>query len=1008
MNKLWNKSICAILAVALTLPMGTVFGDNSTLEVLVPQFTPPALSTEAPKVILGYNKGKELINNTSYTDLNNNTFLKDISKISAMGVVRRYGAKTYRPGSAITGYEAITMLVQARGREAAVQRRVAAASTGLNAAALQALYNAEYAREALTLNIVPAAEQIDLDKAVNREKLAVWSARTINLQPDNNDLTGIFTFKDAASISPQYRSQIEAIVAEKLFYERNDGNFKPKSTMTRGEFANTLNLMSDRFMTNLGTTSEYGLVIGKKATTETLAGVKLTKTIYTVKSVDGKLNQLVYQYNPKTRVTNDWATYKNGKVGSSSQLAIGDEISYLMKNNQVYYAEAINDDTLLTKMVETADNSDGVAFHFGKVGTVTTKNRYENGKSIDTTLIRLKDFDGNLYDINIETNSGTGIRNDVVVFKNSSVGGTGLLKTGDNVEYYVKDNKTVLYMKVVPAISKNLAGTVRNVSYDETLKVNVLSLYDYNNNIVDFPIAQHAVILVNGNNGKLADLQRGVDVELVVKNGYITNVTSESVPENGGAIGEYEKMRSGSVYYVYADGLLIQLADGTRERYTVTSSTKLIKDGSSTALKNIKAGDQVKVYFSSIYSNAIAKVEVEGPERLVAQIYKGTIDEVNPTAGTITLKDPSVLKNANWAAVTDYLLEIPYTEKTGIYAGAEPVLPKDFAKYYKDKVAYVVVEANYGQETAIKINVRSGSELLVKSDTIKSLDTTLGSLELTSKENYNINDGTIIVNDGRLITPKQMTIKDNLYVVGDYYFGDKTASVIKVIGKSTDIFENLYIGTIYQVDYNSVIFENYAKVTNNAWSNVETAQSRRFYYTADTAITNVTTADSPVTIKPTEFFNKGFGESENLSTDGLGLKYERYYGVFVTNGSDVIYGINLRKKGLLKGQALDDNTTDETTIANSLNTTLKEMILTKGTISAIDTKWTRFQLTNSNDWSKSLSNWSVNQVDTYVKYEDTLVIKNGKVIAVTDIKEGDLVYVLRSKETALVIMVESN
>ena len=1008
MNRFWNKSICAVLAVALIVPTGVAFSDNSTLEVLVPQFIPPALSTEVPKVILGYNKGKSLVNNATYTDLNNNTFLKDITKISAMGIVRRYGAKTFRPGSAITGNEAITMLVQGRGREAAVQTRVTAASAGLNAAALQALYNAEYAREARTLNIVPIAEQIDLDKAVNREKLAVWSARAINLQPDNNDLTGVFTFNDSASISPQYRSQIEAIVAEKLFYPRNDGNFKPKATMTRGEFANTLNLMSDRFMTNLNTTTEFGLVIGKKITTETLAGVRLNKTIYTVKSVDGKLNQLVYQYNPKTKITNDWVTYKNGKVGSSSQLAIGDEISYLMKNNQVYYAEAINDDTLLTKMVETADNSDGVAFHFGKVGTVTKKNRYENGKNIDTSLIRLKDFDGNLYDLNIETNAATGIRNDIVVFKNNNVGGTGLLKTGDNVEYYVKDNKTVLYMKVVPAISKKLAGTVRNVAYDETAKMNVLSIYDYDNNISDYPIAQHAVILINGNNSKLTDIQRGVDVELVIKNGYITDVTSESVPENGGAIGDYEKMRTGTVYYVYSDGLLIQLADGTRERYTVTSGTKLIKDGAATALKNIKAGDQVKVYFSSIYTNAVAKVEVEGPERIISQVYKGTIDEVNPTAGTITLKDPYMLKNANWAVVDNYMLEIPYTEKTGIYAGSETVLPKDFSKYYKDMVAYVVVEANYGQETAVKVNIRSGSELLVKSDTIKSLDTTLGSLELTSKENYNINDGTIIINDGRLISANQMTVKDNIYVVGDYYFGDKTASIIKVIGKSQNIFDNLYIGTIYQVDYNSVIFKNYAKVTNNMWSSVETAQSRRFYYSADTTITNITTLDNGVIIKPTEFFNKGFGESENLSTDGLGLKYERYYGIFVTNGSDVIYGINLRKKGLVKGQALDDNTTDESTIALSLNSTLKDMTLTKGTVSAIDTKWTRFQITNSNDWSTSLSSWSVNQVDTYVKYDNTLVVKDNKVIDVKDIKAGDQIYILRNKEAAMVIMVESN
>ncbi len=1008
MNKLWNKGICGILAVALILPSGVAFGDNSTLEVLVPQFTPPALSTEAPKVILGYNKGTELLKDATYTDMTNNTFLKEVTKMSAMGVIRKYNSNTFRPASSITGNEAIAMLVKARGREAAVQRRVTAASTGLGAAALQGLYNAEYAREALTLNIVPLAEQVDLEKIVNREKLAVWAARTINLQADNNDLTGVFSFYDATSVSPQYRSQIEAMIAEKLIYLGNDGNFKPKAGMSRGEFAKTLEHMSERLMTNLSTTSEFGLIIGKKATTETLAGVKLTKTIYTVKSVDGKLNQLVYQYNPKTKVTNDWVTYKNRKISSSKQLLIGDEISYLMKNNQVYYAEAINDDTLLSKMVETTENSDGVTFHFGKVGTVTNKSRYENGKNIDTKLVRLKDFDGNLYDLNIETNPQTGVRNDVVVFKNNSVGGTGLLKEGDNVEYYVKDNKTMLYMKVVPVVNKNVTGTVRNVGYDEAAKMNTLSIYDYDNKISEYPVAQHALILINGNNAQLKDLQRGIDVEVVLKNGYITNVNSETVPENGGAIGDFEKMRMGSIYNIYSDGVLVQLNSGTRERYTITSSTKVIKDGVVTTLKALKPGDQVKLYFSSIYTNSVSKLEIEAAERLIKQIYKGTISDVNTTAGTMTLKDPYVLRNANWTAIDNYMLEIPYTEKTGIYAGSQVVRPKDFSQYYKDMAAYVVVEANYDAETAVKVNIRSGSELIVKNDTIDTLDTTLGSMELNNKENYALNEGTIIVNDGRLISPSQMNRLDNVYVVGDYFYGDKTASVVQVINKAQSIFENLYIGTIYRVDYSTVIFENYAKMTNNAWGAVETATSRRFYYTADTSITNVTVSDYPVAIKPTEFFNKGYGESENLSTDGLGLKYERYYGVFVTDGSDVIYGINLRKKGLIKGQPLDDTTTDETTIPTSLNTILKGTTLTRGTVEAIDTKWTRLQLTNSNDWSTAMSNWTANQVDTYVKYENTLIIKNKKAISISDIKEGDQIYVLRNKETAMVIFVEGN
>ena len=595
-----------------------------------------------------------------------------------MGIIRKYGSETFRPGTSITGYEAITMLVNSRNREAAVQRRVSAASTGLNATALKALYNTEYAREALTLGIVPQAEQVDLEKPANREKLAVWAARAAALQPDFNDLTGVFSFKDATDVSPQYRNIIETMVAEKMIYLPNDQKFKPKAAMTRGEFAKTLEHMSEKFATNLGFTSEFGLVIGKKTLTETQAGVKIQKTILTVKSIDGKLNELVSQYNPKTRVRNEYVSYKNDTVSDARQLIIGDEIAYYMKGNQVYYVEALNDDTIIDKMKESAENGDGIVAHFGNVGTVTAQSRYENGKNIDSRRIRLKDFDGNVYDVNIETNPKTGVRNDIIVYKNGVRGGSSLLKEGDSVEYYVKDGKTMVYMKVMPVTSKDISGTLRSLGNNTALKTDTISIYDYNDKIVEYPVAQHALVTVNGNYARLKDLQMGQDVKMTVKNGYVTKIVTETFTENPAAIDEYGKMRMGTIYYLYTDSILFDLTDGKRAQYMVPSSTQIIRDGIMTTMRALKEGDQVKLYFNDIYSNKVDRIEVEGIERLIKQVYKGKIEEVNATSGMMTLSDPYVLKNTGWVASDQYMIDIPYTEKTMIYNNSNQVRPKDF------------------------------------------------------------------------------------------------------------------------------------------------------------------------------------------------------------------------------------------------------------------------------------------------------------------------------------------
>lgn len=1007
MNQWIRKSISCVLAIGLLLPvapLNSVYAADTMPDVSVPQFTPPPLSTEAPTKLLGNPKGVEALANANYFDAINNTYQRDIVKMSALGLIFKNGSTEFRPKTAITGNEAIAMLVRARGREAAVQTRVSAGSAGLNAAALRALRNTEYAREALALNIVPQAEQVDLDKPATREKLTVWAARTLNLQPDFNDLTGVYSFKDAESVSPQYRNLVETMVTEKLVTLGNDGNFKPKGTVPRGEFAANLNLMSDRFATNIAVTSDYGLVIGKKQTTETQAGVKLTKTIFTVKRVDGKLTELTVQYNPKTKVRNEFVSYKAEKLGDSKQIAIGDEVQYFVKNGQALYVEAINDNTLIDKMREAADAETGITAHFGAVGTITKQSRFENGKTIDTTKIRMKDFDGNVYEVSVETNPVSGVKNDVITYKNGKAGGTNLLSEGDNVTYYVKDNKTVVYIKATTFTTQNTAGTLRNIGTDEALKINVVSIYDYNERIKEYPIAQHALVTVNGAFAQMKDLQMGQDVKLTVRNGYVTKVETETFTEKPGAIPEYGKMRMGEVYMVYNNYMTVDLTDGSKARYNLGGNTLIIKDGVAVDVKGIKEGDKVKLYFSDIYSPDIQKVEIEGAERLIKQIYKGDIKEVNSSTQTVTIAFPAVMRNTGWIQTGDYTYEVPYSENTKIYNGSTAVTPNNFAKLYKDKTAYVVVEENYGQETAVKINIRSGGEILSK-DSVQTVNATLNSMELYNKENFLFNEGTIVIKDGRLIDPSRIKNMDTAYVVGDYYMGKRTASVVRLVTGIESIFNNLYAGALYTVDYSSVTFKNYTKMTSNQWGNADESESRRFYYSTDTRITNLS-ANPVAVVKPQNFFHGGYSMEENRDSNSKGLKYERYYGIFVTDGADMIYALNLRKLGLISGQNIDDNTTDESTVKNYINSILKNTNLVRGTVTKVDTQWTRLQLTNSNEWSSSLVTWNANAVDTYVKYTDALIMKNNKVITVDDIKSGDTVYVMKYNEAGLVIFVE--
>lgn len=992
----------AVLMLSQTGP--AVYGETSS-EVSVPQYFPMELSKDAPTEILSYSKGSELLAGANYSDTSKNTFVRELTKLSAYGIVRKYGNSEFKPTSDITGYEALSMLVRARNREAAVQTRIQRGATGLNNTQLQRLTNQEYGNEAVALGYLTAPEVVNLDKPINREKLAIWTARAANVAPNFNDLTGTFSYKDAQEVTPINRNLIEALVTEKLFFIGNDQRFRPKSNMTKGEFVGTVERLSDRFKTNLGLTTEFGLVIGRKPIIETQAGVRITKTLITVKSVDGKLVTLRSQYNPKTKVRNEFVSFKNGIVSDSRAIAIGDEIEYTTKGNQTHYVEVINDDTLLDKMKEAEENGTNVVTHFGAVSEIVNKTRFNGTKYIDSKQIRLKDFDGNLYDLVIEADPKTGIKNDVIVYKSGNAGNTSLLKTGDPVEYYVKNNKNITFMKVAPISQKSLVGTVREVGLNEALKTNTVTLYDYNDSIKEYPVAQHALVTINGAYAKLAELPGGQEVKLTVKNGYITNIVAETDPDQPGGIPSFGKMRSGEVYMTYADSAIFNLSNGQRMQYTLPVESAIIKGGAKITLKALKPGDKVKLYFSDMYSTRVDRIEVEGAERLISQIYKGDIQDFNSSSGVLSLASPNVLKNNGWKALDTYTVEIPVDENTQIFEGSSRVEQGDLFKLFKDKTAYVVVENAYGTNKAAKISIRNGGEMMTY-DSVIAVDTVQNSMELYNKENYTFNEGTIVVKDNRLLDPSRIKLYDSAFVISDYYMGNKNLSVVKLIPRAEAFFDNLYIGAIYTVDSNSVTFKNHARLSANQWSSVDSNVSKRFFYTSETGIVN-RTPDPAVAIKPQEFFNKGFGEEENKDKNNQGLKYERYYGIFVTNGTDVIQALTLRYKGLVLGQNIDDGITDEALIKAQLEDILKTTGLIRGTVEAIDTKWQRLQLTDSNEWSPTLAEWRTNNVDVYAFYKEALIIKEGKVIDSTGIKTGDSVYILKNKEQGLIVFVES-
>lgn len=1003
-----KRRIAYLLIVFMLMMSVASYGSSITSDMPVPEFTGAGLDRTTANMIPGYIKGYELLVNSYYEDISDSTYLEDITRMSALGVIKMQGDSNYRPAENTTGYEALALLVRLAGRDAAIQQRVLEQSGGMSVAAVDGLFNEEYLTEALALGILTNDEERNLGAPISREIFGAWAARTVGLQPTYGDQSNVFGFNDWGQVTPVYRGIIESLMTERIMSAGNDGNFRPKSNVTRGEAASILAEASKQMYGNLGITEYYGLVTAIDSSEGVENGQNITqKTIY-VQNVDGSLTGLKMSKNKDTNQKRDMVVYK-GYVADSRAIKIGDEIEYLVRNGEVIYSNAVTTDALIEKLTNVDESKKDTVTYFGSIHDIIKTKRWVDGKNVETTRVRVMNFDGELFDITVDTDLYTGIRNDIVVFKDSKLGGIDALVEGDQIQYVVSGKKNVIYISAKPFESYNVSGTVRYLTTDPVTGEKRLTIFGYDDIIREFPIADWTAVTINSRYGTLEDLISGQDVKLLINRGYIVDIDSETFTDNPGYIPEEGKIRMGEVYRIYNDGALIKLNSGQKYQYKIDNDILVLKGGQSISFRALKEGDKVKLFFDTIYTDKVSRVEVEGIERLVKHVYKGALAEVNEATGMVTLSRVSYLKNDTWTLLDDYTKEIKLDEAIKIFDGNRPVPVNRLLKNYKNDTVYIVVEDRYGVDQGTQMALKTNGENIF-TESIKRIDKPISSFELYTKDNILMTDETIILKDGKLIGQDKLDRRDKVIVVSERAPEGNQANIIKVVTSRDDIFANVYVGNIEYTGPNYFSLRNFAGVTNNRFDDVEDEVSDRFYMNTSTLIKDVSDFQKPKVLSTKQLFNGSYAARDTKSTDGKGLSYERYYGFIVENDDNQVIQMNIRFKGLFDGQNIDDKVSKTSDISKKINEVTEDFIFTRGIVESLDDKWNRIKLTDSNDWTGDLGEWTVNTVDTYFEYEDvfTIFVKNDKKATYKDIQPGNQLYIMRLKEQAYVVFIEED
>ncbi len=170
----------------------------------------------------------------------------------------------------------------------------------------------------------------------------------------------------------------------------------------------------------------------------------------------------------------------------------------------------------------------------------------------------------------------------------------------------------------------SLSGTVRYVTEDEETGQSTITVFGYDDVIYEYPVASYVNITINDTYANLDDLQYGQDVTLDLNQGYVTNIDSETFVDNPGYIPKYGKIRMGTVFAVFPASLVFEIGE-KRLTYDIPDGIPITKGGIAITKNAIKEGDSVKLFFDDIYTDKISKIEVEGIERLIQQVFKASL-----------------------------------------------------------------------------------------------------------------------------------------------------------------------------------------------------------------------------------------------------------------------------------------------------------------------------------------------------------------------------------------------
>ncbi len=945
-----------------------------------------SIAAEEPDTVYYGDAGATaVIGNLSYVDVAGNVWSRDaIYEAGALGIMKglESTSKRFNRTAALTKEEALAIAYRAAGREAEAQQLGITINNNraavnkktdpvdvwydgfLQLASQEGLITAQDLAHAFETDQTALEEGSFRRKgAAQRQEMAYWLAKALNIQPAGQQQE-LLNYTDWRTTDPDKLPYLEAMLQRGIM-SGSGGRINPRQSITREQGAQVVKNAESIILEALKYTKSAGTVDRieslKDYSGDTAADVKNI----TVRNSNGKLVSIVTAAPagtasgsknetsgaPAASLKRELVVYKNGAIGNSDLLKKGDRLQF------------ISDSANMVKYVIVVSNVNDVRYIAAQVNSVDTANRlinvtqlfsmdYPDVKSISGDV----SFSGSLNektsyrisaDATITVNGVLAELSDITDDATAilTISSNNLVKEIQSVDLGINSEARRIVRGIVEENNPDLGYlTIYNEDGSGTGSSAVLRTYNYTDQNKTPIYRNHKTVKADG-------IQSGDTVYIKLDNdGDIASVS---------AVDNYI-VRYGRVLSKMAAEIAVEFDDGTQQILETDNSIIVVRDKLLVGLKALKDGDRVRLLLNDNgKSTDLKEITIEGDEHFITNIYKGTVTKIDDMSDKITVMGLQVFNRGNWER-TDRkgFTTIPLSDSFSIYSGDTLLDTENANKLLYSNEAYIAVEKTYGgEERAVVLSYRDSMDTPVPTvnDSISGVISGSGSFTL-SRENQKVgySKGSIVVKYGRLVSGSSLADNDQAYLAlnRDYSSGNYYASVVKVDEPAVANHLALYRGRINAINEEiSFTVESFSQLQGTDWRYSNTPKT--FHITLSTRMLN---DDGVLNVR--DF--KGYGEDSYISRT-----------VYI-----VADGVN----------------------AILVSTAPFGTHHIKGTVYATD--GTLLNLRNVQSYNPGTYMW-VNGANTTINIlENSIIIRNNKVINAADIEKGAAVRVLKKDATS--------